>query len=314
MQLTDAREVARELLARVSLGEDPSADWKLQKSQPTISELCDEYVERHVKKLKSWKSVVSNIEGHIRPKLGKHKVGELTKDHVQAFHNAISVKTPINANRAVAALSKMMALAESWGYRDNNTNPCAGVVKNRENKRHRYMTPDEARAVSEELNKIRNPVVSDTIRLLMLTGARRGEFCGRVLNREGNLAIIGDHKSGHGKFIRLPRAAVDLVERRGMDGMKLPASQAISWNWACVCERAGVEDLHLHDLRHTFASVGLSGGVPLGVIGQLLGHSSTQTTQRYAHLVDEAGDKAVNLAADGIEKMLSGTTDRGAGR
>lgn len=305
LRLTDARAIARELLARVSLGEDPSDSWKKQRDQLTIDELCDEYVERHVVKLNSYKSVMSSINKYIKPQLGRYKIDEVTSTMVQAMHGRIAKRVPIQANRVIRHLSNMMSLAERWGYSEAGSNPCQHIEMAKENKRYRYMRPEEAKLIADGMKDLK-PDVRATIRLLMLTGARRGEFAGRVLNREGTVAILGDHKTGRNKFIRLPDAAVALIEQEELDGKLLPAPATITRAWTLLCKRVGVTDLHIHDLRHTFASVGLSGGIPLGVIGQLLGHSNAQSTARYAHLVDDAGNHAVNLAADGIEKMLAG--------
>lgn len=307
LQLKQAREIARELLARVALGEDPAGVWRAERDFVTVEELFERYTKEHAHKLRSWRTYTSCLNRYILPTLGKKRVDTVTQEDVQALHTRVSRKAPIMANRVVAILSSMFNKAEAWNLKPRDTNPCRYVSKNREYQRERYMRPEEATRIAEAF-AILPPLTQATIKLLMMTGARRGELAGRVLEREGNVLKVRGHKTAKRrdevKYVRLPDVAVELIEREGLDGVRLPSGQALRYAWQRVTTKAGVEDLKLHDLRHTFASVGLSAGVKLGVIGALLGHSNPNMTARYAHLVDDAGEQAVNLVGDAVSKMM----------
>lgn len=307
LQLKQARDIARELLAKVALGDDPAGAWRNDRDTMTVADLCDRYMKEHVRKLKSVSLHNSAVKKYIVPALGKRRIDTITEDDIQALHTRVSRKGPVMANRLVSVLSSMFNLAEAWKLMPRGSNPCKYVSKNREYQRERYMKPDEANRIATVLDS-QKPLVRATIKLLVMTGARLGELAGRVLDRDGTILRIRGHKTAKRrseiKYIRLPAVAVELIERENLDGVRMPSDQTMRASWARICKEANVEDLKLHDLRHTFASVGLSAGVKLGVIGALLGHSNPNMTARYAHLVDDAGDQAVNLVGDAVSKML----------
>lgn len=309
LQLKQARELAKDMLRRVWAGDDPSLERQVgRKASATVSELCDTYMEKHGNRKKTKRNDQSIIDNHVKPQLGGYAVAEVAPRHIANLHHKLSLTAPTQANRVIALLSKMFALAERWELRAQSTNPCRGVERNREKKRKRYMTPGEARAIAAVLDEreAEHRMACLCVRLLMLTGARRGEICGRKLRVIGGDEIyLSDSKTGE-KTIQLPKVVVEIIEREGLDGADMPNADYVSHFWHDVCEAAGVIDLHLHDLRHTFASVGLSAGVALSQIGELLGHSSTQTTKRYAHLMKGAAKTAADLAGAGVLALLTG--------
>ncbi len=305
IRLTEAREIARSLLVRVYAGEDPSEEWSLYgRNGMTVAELCDRYLEKHAPKKKTARNDKSQIDKHIRPALGDILVPNVDFHHIEKLHARISLTAPTAANRVVSLLSKMFTLAERWGLRDVGSNPCRFVSRNRERKRKRYATDEEMQAISEALAELakQHPLAVDAIRLLILTGARRGEIAGRVLNRaDRNTLFVADTKTGDDRTIFLPEAAVDLIEERGLDGVEMPCVYHVTHVFQRVCGWAGVVDMRLHDMRHSFASVALSKGVSLAQIGELLGHSSPTTTARYAHLQKTTAQESVNLIADSLK-------------
>ena len=211
-----------------------------------------------------------------------------------------------------AAGDKMMALAIRWEYRAENTNPCEGAVeRNPETKRKVYLKSDQIARLSEVLAAYPNQQSADLIRLVMLTGARRGETMAakwsdidweaRIWNKPGSTT-----KTETEHHLPLSAPVLELLS-----GMKARAEQKakekgcepspylfparngngsvsdIKKSWAAVCKAAGLEGVRLHDLRHTAASILVSGGKTLPLIGALLNQSSPTTTARYAHLYTE---------------------------
>jgi len=239
-------------------------------------------------------------------------VKDATHDQIDRFHKSMAHK-PYQANRILSLLSKMFNLAEKWGYRPLNTNPCRHVVRFSEEKRKRYMNREEAARIAEALEYF-TPMCPRSvifIYMLILTGARKSEIANArwewiVENR----LELPDSKTG-ARTIHLPQQVMSLLNRIPKKptkngtilGIKNPRS-----TWTMVCERAGVEGLRLHDLRHSFASVALSAGLTLSQIGELLGHKSVQTTHRYAHLLTGAGQAGAATTADALTNMLNGTT------
>lgn len=335
LQLKQARDLAKDYLRRVWAGEDPSLEKKLgRQASATVSDLCDTYMERHGAKKKSSRTDASNIKNHIRPQLGGYAVAEIAPRHIAALHAKLSLTKPTQANRVVALLSKMFSLAERWEMRPQATNPCRGIERNREKKRRRYMTPDEAAKIAAVLaERMKGPdrLSVLAVSLLLLTGARRGEICGRVLRVVGDELYLSDSKEGGEKWIQVPAVGLKLIEREKLNGVEMPPADHVTHFWQEVREAAGVENLHVHDLRHTFASIGISDvGLALPGVGGLLGHASAQTTSRYAHLMkdtrraaaDAIGERAMALLtapaqpaadalADGVADGRPADDDRG---
>jgi integrase len=206
--------------------------------------------------------------------------------------------TPGAANRCLGLLSKILNLAERWGLRPDGTNPCRFIERNREAPRERYLTGEELGRLGSvlleaEVDGTAPPTFIALVRLLIFTGARLGEIQkARWEWIHGDVLRLPDSKTGR-KDVHLPPPALAVLaslprvvgnphviagEREG--GYFIGVWKA----WGKLRERAGLPDVRLHDLRHTFASVGAGSGMGLPMIGALLGHHHAATTQRYAHL------------------------------
>jgi integrase len=331
-----ARAVARRWAAEVVTGGDPAGERLEARAAPTVAELLDRYLDEHVtrhNKPSTVRSVRSLVESLVRPKLGHLKVEKVTVADVQKFHAALADR-PYTANRAVAALSKAMALAEDWRMRPANSNPCARVRHYREKTRERFLSLEEfgrlgAVLVAAEAGPIEVPddqgrpalhlvnrEAIRAIRLLIFTGARRGEILDlkwRDVDLEAGRASLPDSKTGK-KVVQLPAPAVQvlseiLAERgsatgyviRGGDGSdpERPLVE-IKRPWQLIRRAAGLEELRLHDLRHAYASIAVASGLSLPMIGALLGHREVRTTARYAHLADDPQKAAADLVSSTI--------------
>jgi integrase len=236
------------------------------------------------------------------------------------------------ANRCLTLLSKMFALAEDWGYRSaGDGNPCRGVERFDESagrQRARFLSDAQlarlgAALAAAEAADPRHRMPANIVRLLLLTGARMGEIVGlrrEYLDLGRGLIRLPDSKTGAKPIVLSAPARLLLAElvRDGAEtGYLFPGPRpargtavrpygGLKRFWAAVREEAKLGDTRIHDLRHSYAGVGASGGSSLLVIGALLGHSQSSTTERYAHLADDP----VRQAADAIGNRIAAALGR----
>jgi len=312
MSLAQARQVAKSFLLLVAMGEDPVASRQSEKSAPTVKDAIDDYEKKHATKRKSGTAAVALLRKYLEPKLGGEKVAAIEHRHIAKLHDDLGAKTPILANRVVQHASKLFNLCITpWGYRTQaQGNPCKGIERNKENKRRRYMTIEEAKAVASRLDhyKAQFPAGVAYIYLLILTGTRRGEVWNAKWEwLDGNVLRLPDSKTG-AKSVYLPPAAMEVLAQLPKTAATITGIGPPYKLWYKVRKEAGCPDLRLHDLRHSFASAALASGLSLAQIGELLGHHSTQTTMRYAHLVEDAAHAAVAQTAEVIGQRLRGNT------
>ncbi|MCB1883121.1 MAG: tyrosine-type recombinase/integrase [Geminicoccaceae bacterium] len=299
----EARKRARELLGTIAGGDDPAEALHTHRRAPTVAALGARFLAEHVAhrcKPSTQGEYRRCIELFINPRIGTHKVPDIRRQHVQALHDELR-RIPYQANRALGVLSKMFSLAEAWGLRPDGSNPCRHVRKYPEQKRERFLSAEELRRLGAalaglevEMPEMRAAVAA--VRLLVLTGCRLGEIqtlCWAHV--KGSVLELPDSKTG-AKRVWLNRAALDVLaalERHEGNPYVIQGRQPKSHltdlqkPWRRIRARAGLADVRLHDLRHSFASFALMNGEALPVIGRLLGHSQVQTTARYAHLADD---------------------------
>jgi integrase len=224
--------------------------------------------------------------------------------------------TPGAANRCLALLSKMMNLAEQWGERPDGSNPCRHVEKYRESKRDRFLSVAELARLGAACKQdgAIGPSFLALVRLLIFTGARLSEIQKAQwdwVDFESSVLRLPDSKTG-AKTIMLPAPALDVLARidRVNGNPYIIAGEGNRYlvnvwkQWATLRELAELKDIRLHDLRHSFASIGAAGGMSLNIIGGLLGHRQTQTTSRYAHLANDPLKAAANQIAGTIAATM----------
>ena len=313
----EARRRGAALLIRIKAGEEPGAEPD-DEGVPTVAELAERYLREHVEvrcKPLTVKGYRQMIVRHILPAFGEMPIAELGREHVAELHYRLR-KTPVAANDTVGALSRMLNRAEAWGLVPAGSNPCRFVTPYRTRRLERFLTEEEFGRLGRALDELetggRLPVhVAAAIRLLMLTGCR----CGEVLTLrwedvalERNEIQLPDSKTGPRVVPLSPAAARVLAGIPRLPGnpwviagRKPGARQMhISDYWHRVRERAGLDDVRLHDLRHSFASRALALGEDLTMIGKLLGHRKIQTTARYAHLARDSVKESADLVAASI--------------
>ena len=298
--VSTARKEAMRLKRNVDLGEDPVGDREAERRAATIADMCRRYLDEHAIKNRasSQRNSRALIKNNILPKIGKRKVADIRHADVDALHRSLSA-TPYQANRLIALLSKMFNLAIKWEWIDKN--PATGIEKYDEAKRERYLRTDEYVRLAAALEEYPDKRVTNAIRLLLLTGARKSEVFKATWDQfDLKTGIWLKPRTGtkQNKDHRVPLSDEALELLQGMrDGAVsdylFPGNRAgeplteIKKAWKIICENASLDDLRVHDLRHSYASVLASSGLSLPIIGELLGHSQPQTTARYAHLLDE---------------------------
>ncbi len=253
------------------------------------------------------------IKKHILPAFGKRSIAAVEREQVLALHDRLH-EVPFAANRAVAVLSRMFTMAEVWGLVPEGNNPCGLVIKHKERKRERFLTEGEFRRLGRVLSEASavggvSAHAVAAIRLLMLTGCRKNEILTlrwEDVDLEANEFRLRDSKTGP-RAIPLSPAAVDVLAdlpRVSGNPWVIPGHKPgarmrnLDDPWQIVRARADLEEVRLHDLRHSFASRALALGESLPMIGKLLGHTQIQTTARYAHLArDSVKVSAARVAA-----------------
>lgn len=316
-----ARRIAKEKLVAVDQGKDPVAQRDERRSMMTMTQFCDSYMERHALKKKKESSAKEDrryIDRNILPKLGKKKVRDITRKDVEELHQSMA-DSPYAANRALSLLSKMMNLAEAWGERDDNTNPCRHVQKFKEKGKERYLTNAELANLGQALQEFETsaPIAVDAIRLLLLTGARKNEILTlrwENVDCEAKTIFLEDTKTG-ARTIHIGDTALTVLRQaqaRTDSPYVIPGRypsthmKELRKAWKRISERAGFNDVRIHDLRHTNASIAVGAGMSLPMVGKLLGHTQAQTTQRYAHLADDPVKNASIVVGGHIGSALAG--------
>jgi len=252
------------------------------------------------------------LETRLLPAFGRLRMDRVAPAHVHRWFDAYSETSPGAANRAIEALSQIFNHAVRLGH--VTASPARGVRRNPRPKLTRFLSREEIGRLHEALDRHsggRRGQQADIIRLLLLTGARKNEIV-RLRRREADAGCLrlADSKTGP-RTVFLSRAAQDIVGRRlaGAPGEFLftsprdparPISDNLSL-WNVVRRECGIEDVRLHDLRHTYGSQAVMQGVPLPVVARLLGHSKVSMTLRYSH----AADRDVEAAAERIGARIS---------
>jgi integrase len=288
----------------------------------TVNQMIDTYLERGplldpVKRARSWEHDRSCLDAHVRPLLGKlHAANVRPTDVEKMVADIIAGKTRRvekigpRAKRIVrggkaAARAALVALQTVYSWSEKRDlvtgNPCKGVKKPPASKRERFLSETEAAHVLDTIRSMEeagalHPVFGDTLRVLALTGCRRSEIerleWSEIDFGRGVVFLPSPRGKTGRRTIPLSAPALVILAARPRSGRFVFASplgedkpaNALSKNWQKVREAAGLPEVRVHDLRHTLASLLVAKGNSLPIIGKVLGHTSAQTTQRYAHL------------------------------
>lgn len=305
-----ARTEATNLKRSIDRGNDPLETRQEGRAAPTMVELFERYAVDHLPRkapraaaddLSMWKKI-------IVPFFGRRKVAAVTHADCDRLHREVSADRPVRANRVIEVLRKAMNLAIRWGWRADN--PASGVHRNQEEPRNRYLSRDEVGRLTTALSAHRERTSATAIRLMLLTGCRRGEALSATWAEFDLASGVWVKPSAHTKQrkqhrVTLSGSAVALLrawQATASGELVFPGQTGrpltdVKRTWEAVRREAALEDVRLHDLRHTYASILASHGRSLPTIGAMLGHTQAQTTARYSHLLDDPQREAAELVA-----------------
>lgn len=302
-----ARDLARKAFIAVAEGKDPTARKRKEKSSPTVADLAERHLRewaKPFKKASSYKLDTENWSRYIVPAMGEKKVKDITKADVLTIYGAMS-NTPAVAIQCLALLSKAFVLAEDWGWREANTNPCRGIKRYKLRVRQTVLKPEQITKLDATLTAMEAaeqipPAFARLVRLLQVTGCRKMEILGAKsdwVDVEQGVLHLPDSKVGE-RFIRLPKVAVDLIKDSQSEWL-IPSEKSkrhldnVYKIWKKVKEEAGLPaDFRFHDLRHSMGSLAHRAGLSQKQVASLLGHKQIATTARYLH--DIEGDAVTN--------------------
>lgn len=314
----EARRLARAKLVEIALDGLPTrnTDKAGKKQVPLMCDFAERFwsdYARHWKESTRRRNRVA-IDRDIVPAFGERRVDRIAKADILFWRDGFSERTGA-FNRTIPILSVMMNYAERLGYRPRGSNPCKGTPRYKRKPMERYLSPGEygqlARALGDYEEE--NPLPVAAIRLLIYTGARRGEI--ERLRWEWvqpPRLMLPDSKTG-AKILYLNRQAIEIIEGlpdRNSQGLLFPSKRNpdaplnLSSFWMHLRNRAALPDIRLHDLRHSFASTAIRDNISFMVIGKLLGHALAETTSRYAHLSDEIVADAAERVSGSIARLI----------
>ena len=303
VSVDEARERARAMLAAIR---DGNCDTAAAPSDIAFETVAGEVFQRYAR---NWKPSTLKVNrnyysNHILPWFEGRPIADITAHDVRRWFASLH-NTPVSADRSAPILSVIMRQAEVYGYRPEGTNPCTGIKRYRRQGRQRFLSTAEIRRLGEVLSRheVDHPQATVIIRLLLLTGCRKGEIVTLKWRfyREGNL-FLPDSKVGPRTvwLSSAARAILDGVSRKS--SWVFPSTRtnrcmtavAVDQLWYRVRAEADLHDVRIHDLRHTYASIAMAQGETVLTIGRLLGHRDPETTLKYTHLSDAMVREAVN--------------------
>lgn len=317
LPLSAARRTALKVQAQALVGDDPQNRRIELRAIPTLAELVRDRYLPHVKSYKrSWCTDETVLRIHILPFLGSQYIDQIRAEQIAVMVEKMREKKYATGttNRVVIVLRHIFNLARKWRVAGIKENPTTGINLAPDVNRERFLSLEEAQRLIASVEQDENRVASNAIMLLLLTGARRNEITHAKwehIDWNQKSLLVPLSKSGKPRSIALNGAAIALLRNvQATDDCTYifpsPVTQrpspSLYFPWERIRMRAGLPDLRLHDLRHSFASFLVNNGVSLYVVQGLLGHGHARYTQRYAHLAPdtlrEAAEKVGSVIAD----------------
>ena len=314
----EARKIAKDWLAQVARGGDPGGARKEGRSAKSVAEVADKYLFEHMEehnKPSTAKEVRRLVEKRIKPALGTKRITDLSRGDVARFHHGMRA-SPRQANHALAVLSKMLSLCETWGLRPDRSNPCRHIKRFPEVERSRFLSPDELARLGAALTEAETtgqepPGAITAIKLLAVTGCRSGEIVGLRWNHvDLDRAVINlpDAKAG-ARLVVLGAHALALLaglKRESERVIEVEAGRPLTYSalartWQRIRKKAGLDDIRLHDLRHGYGTAAGGLGLNAFLVRDLLGHKTLAMSGRYV----ERGTDPLRAAADSVAGKIS---------
>ena len=328
--LAEARKRADRHRGKVADGADPQGETRAKRSAPTLSQLIERYLSEAVaphKKPGTLALYRIYLRNMIEPELGAKRAAMITRNEVAQLHRRLGVETPVSANRALVTLSGLFTWAAKYKLVAEGINPARGIDKFKEEGKERYLSTDElarlgaalraaqedglawpeSGASSKHDRKPENrktklgPHAIGAIQLLLFTGCRLREILHlrwTEIDFDRGLLFLPDSKTGK-KAVVLNAPAMQVLATLPRVGEFVIAGDApdkpradLKRPWDLIRYSADLNDVRIHDLRHTHAAIGAGAGLGLPIIGKLLGHRHHDTTAKYAHLDNDPLRKA----------------------
>lgn len=311
MSIDQARRKAMEINLAISDGVNPAELKRIQQAERTFSDLFEEYIDRHSKlNKKTWMEDAQKYNNHLKQSIGKVKLSNIDRSTIANVHSTIT-KTgrKISANRVLALISSVFSWGISVGLCENN--PVLGIRRNKETSRERFMQGDELPRFFQSLADEPNETIRDYILMSLLTGARKSNVCSmrwEDINFERAEWRIKETKNGTPQTVTLSPEAIEVLINRqsnespfvfpgiGKNGYLMQPKRG----WARIMQRAGIENLKIHDLRRTLGSWQAKTGASLVIIGKSLNHKNQNTTAIYARLDLDPVRDSVNKATSAM--------------
>ena len=312
--LREVEDVRRACLATATMAVD--ADMNIDKTAPLLRDFvagpwkaaCYDHC-----KPSTQRGFGDILKRQLLPAFGSRRLHRITRSIVLRWFETRSKTAPGSTNVALGLLRQILNHAVACGHID--ANPVLGIKRNPGRTLTRFLSREEIGRLHRVLDGYACGSSSeaqqvDIIRLLLLTGCRKGEIV-RLRREEvkGDRLELRDSKTGP-RTVLLNARARKILERRTQQGNSpwvFPSVRDPSRHqfyglrlWYAARREAGIEDVRLHDLRHTVASQAVLNGVPLTVTARLLGHSDVRMTMRYAHV----GDREIEAAAERVGQAI----------
>lgn len=320
MTLGQARELADQHRLQLAIGNDPKAQRKVAAETPTFAEFIEQRYLPFVKGYKkSWKSDVSYLNNQILPAVGKKYLDEITKKDIIDFHHGLRAKgyKPGTCNRSLILLRYAFSLAIRWEIPGIKANPTKDVpmFDDHDGKKDRFLSQEETHRLFEAVKQSSNPMLQYIIPMLILTGARKREVLDAkwsdfdLIKRQWRIPTT---KAGRPRYVPLSNGVITLLANVPHDErcpyvFANPKTrkpyESIFNSWNTARQQAGMPEVRIHDLRHSFASFLVNAGRSLYEVQRILGHTQIKTTQRYAHLSQDT----LLDAADAVGNLIGST-------
>lgn len=315
-----ARSAAERLRSQVVLGENPAEAKKIKRSIPTISEFYhDTYLPHLQSYRRNMQSDYSFHHTHLLPRFGSKHLDELSQQDVINAQQSMCKAgyAPGTANKFIVQVRYMYNVAKNRGIPGSEFNPAAGVKQYRVEGRQRFLSQDEIQLLRVAVERSANKQLKYIVALLLMLGCRKRELLGAKwehVDLDRRTWKIPLSKSGKMRHVPLSADAVELLKAlprwKGCPYV-LPNPKTLKpyfdfhEPWHTACRKAGLKNVRIHDLRHTFASNLVNAGHSLFVVSRALGHASIVQTAVYSHLADDTLLAAADAAANAMGNTWS---------
>jgi integrase len=324
LTLANVRKQVMRYRGQLALDLDPFEEKRDKRNVPTLGEFVEAQYMPYIKNYKrSWVTDECLLRRHVIPLLGERHMDAIKKNHIlDVVYRHKEKHKPASTNRIIILLKYIYNLAMKWEVEGVNENPVLGVPLFEENnQRERYLQSDEVQRLMAAMEDSRNACLKPMVLMLLLTGARRGELLAakwEELDFVRKIWTVPVNKSGKARYIPMSDQLVDLLLelKKQASGAHIFVNEATGkpftnffYAWDAARKKAGMPELRVHDLRHSFASFLVNGGRGIYEVQKILGHTQIKTTQRYAHLSNESLISAANEAG---RQILTGDIDGAA--